>query len=393
MAKKARRPRKRSSTVRRKKNRVFEINFRTAFALLLLASFVLLAVLAGKRAAKPASADGEKLEKLVTQVLARLSLEAAGLSWERLEGSSPTLVVVVNVPEAFPVDRLALDLEAALHNLGGTLEKLPVLEKGGYAKAAFRGRLGEAQLRVLLMGAFVEHSPKKSSMPPRSGFRELGKLSVVLDDAGYSEDVLPLIAQLPLEVAVAVLPNAPYSAAIAQRLRAEGRELLLHMPMEPQGNGASPGEGAIHVGLGENEVQKRLEEALEVVGPVLGVNNHMGSRATADPQLMKSFMQALQGKRLYFLDSRTTGASVAAEVAQQAGIPTLVRDVFLDVVGEEAALRSALATAAALARSRGKALAIGHVHPLTLKVLAVELPKLSGVRLVRPSQLLPKSLN
>lgn len=388
MAKKGPRPPRRLSTIKRK--RAFKTNARTTFALLLLVSLLVVAVLV-KRAEKPAFPDGEKLEKLVSQVLARLSLEAALLSWEHLEGSSPTLVVVVEAPEAFPVDRLALDLEAALHNLGGTLEKLPVLEKGGYAQAAFRGRLGEAQLRVLLMGAFVEQAPKKSLLTPRLVGEKLGRLAVVLDDAGYSEDVLPLIAQLPREVAVAVLPNAPHTAAIAQKLRSEGRELLLHMPMEPGGNGASPGEGAIRVGLDEKEVRRRLEEALEVVGPVAGLNNHMGSRATADPQLMKAFMQALRGRRLYFLDSRTTGASVAAEVAQQAGIPTLSRDVFLDVVEEEAAIRSALATAAALARSRGFAVTIGHVHPLTLKVLKRELPSLRGVRLVRPSQIAEKS--
>lgn len=330
--------------------------------------------------------DTRQLEQAVRQVLARVGVERASFAWERSEKGPPTLVVEIHHEQGLPLRRLSLELEAALHNLGGEVEEVPVLEKGGYGRAAFRGRLGQARLRLVVVregpSAPVEAKPRVTS--PATG-----RLAVVLDDAGYSEAVVELLAPLPRQVAVAVLPNAPASALVAQKLREQGRELLLHMPMEPEGNGGpGPGEGALEVGLDPALVRERLEKALDVVGPVVGVNNHMGSRATSDPELMAAFMRALAGRGVYFLDSRTTPASVAEKAAREAGIPTLRRDVFLDVVEDEAAVRSALATAVSLARSKGQALAIGHVHPLTVGVLAEELPHLSDVRLVRPSELL-----
>ncbi|WP_161685407.1 divergent polysaccharide deacetylase family protein [Thermoanaerobaculum aquaticum] len=327
--------------------------------------------------------DASRLEHAVRQVLARVGAEAATLSWETGQDALPTLAVQISPEGKFSLQRLTLELEAAFHNLGGELKALPVLEAGGYGRAAFQGLLGRARLRLVVLR---EAAPPPPAKPKPKGDKP-GKLAVILDDAGYSEAAVASLATLPPQVAVAVLPNAPASAAVAEALRAQGRELLLHMPMEPEGNGANPGDDALVVGLEPGEVRARLERALAVVGPVAGVNNHMGSRATSDAELMRHFMKALAGRGLYFLDSRTTPASVAASLAREAGIRTLRRDVFLDVVEDEGAVRSALATAASLARSKGQAVAIGHVHPLTLRVLHEELSRLSGVTLVRPSAL------
>jgi hypothetical protein len=198
------------------------------------------------------------------------------------------------------------------------------------------------------------------------------------------------VERLPLTVAVAVLPNAAHSAEVARALGAQGREVLLHMPMEPLANhGPGPGDGAVEVGLPAGEIRVRLERALLVVAAARGVNNHMGSRATADAPTMRDVMTVLRDHGLYFLDSRTTSETVAERVARESGVPALRRDVFLDVVSEPDAVRRALEQAVARARAQGSAVAIGHVHPLTLELLAVELPRIaSEVKLVRPSQLL-----
>lgn len=330
--------------------------------------------------------DARRLEGAVRQALARAGAKRATLTWEGLQEGRRTLVIHVPHQEGLSLRRLHLELEAALHNLGGELEALPLLERGGYGRGAFRGRLGEVQLRLVVLGEPPASSEKNQ---PRGARTASARLAIVLDDAGYSEGVVELVSRLPLQVAVAVLPNAPAAAQVAQELRAQGRELLLHMPMEPEGNGGpGPGEHALEVGLDPAEVRQRLERALSVVGPVAGVNNHMGSRATSDPRLMAAFMEALKGRGLYFLDSRTTPASVAERAARNAGIRALRRDVFLDVVEDEGAVRSALAAAASLARTKGQAVAIGHVHPLTVRLLEAELPRLGDVRLVRPSELL-----
>jgi hypothetical protein len=216
------------------------------------------------------------------------------------------------------------------------------------------------------------------------------RLAIVLDDAGASIDVLRETEVLPPTIAVAVLPNALRSAEVARGLGAQGRELLLHMPMEPLGNhGPGAGEGAIEVGLSGEEIRLRVERALGVVAGARGMNNHMGSRATADPAAMRAVMGVLRARGLYFLDSRTTPDSVAEQVAREAGIPALRRDVFLDLVSEPESIRHALEQAVARAKAQGSAVAIGHVHPLTIEILAHELPRLGpDVRLVRPSELL-----
>ena len=103
---------------------------------------------------------------------------------------------------------------------------------------------------------------------------------------------------------------------------------------------------------------------------------------------MRALMTALKGRGLYFLDSRTIPETVAEEEAREAGLATLRRDLFLDVVDEPGAVRRALALAVSRARASGAAVAIGHVHPVTIEVLASELPRLAGdIRLIRPSEL------
>ena len=214
-------------------------------------------------------------------------------------------------------------------------------------------------------------------------------LAIILDDAGNSLDACQQLASLPAEVAVAVLPNTPHATAVADCLRAQGRELLLHLPMQPvPGDGPGPGPDAIEVGLSAAEVTARLGRALRLVPGVRGVNNHMGSLATCDGPTMTALARALRPTGLYFLDSRTTPESVAESVMHEHGVPALRRDFFLDVVAEPGAIARALREAVELARTEGSAVAIGHVHEQTLAVLAAELPRLAGhVTLVRPSSL------
>lgn len=323
----------------------------------------------------------------VREVAARYGCPPGRVSVEVSRDRQGTLsLVTVHAPRGFAGDRFTLDLEAAVHNLGGRLEPRPLTEKGGYGLARLEGTVGGERWRVLVLGE--EPPPRGPAKGPVGG--QAGRLAIVLDDAGASTEVVREVERLPLPVAVAVLPNAAHSAEVARALGAAGREVLLHMPMEPQENhGPGPGDGAVEVGLQPGEIRARLERALRVVAPARGVNNHMGSRATADAATMRDVMVVLADHGLYFLDSRTTSDTVAERVARESGVPALRRDVFLDVVSEPDAVRRALEQAVARARSQGTAVAIGHVHPLTLELLAVELPRMLGdVKLVRPSQLL-----
>ncbi|MEW6337071.1 MAG: divergent polysaccharide deacetylase family protein [Acidobacteriota bacterium] len=305
------------------------------------------------------------------------------------DSGTPAWAITVHAPRGFDVARFQLDLEAEVHNLGGRIEPRSLTERGGYGLARLEGEVGGEKVQVLVLG---EPPPEPRARRREKEAREAkeGLLAIVLDDAGYALDPVREIARLPGEVAVAVLPNAPHSSEVARALGAQGRELLVHMPMEPlAGHGPGPGEGAVLVGQDAAEIERRVEGAFAVVAGAVGLNNHMGSRATADAGAMRAVMASLKSRGAYFLDSRTTADTVAERTARSAGVPALRRSVFLDVADEPSAVRAALREAAAIARSNGRAVAIGHVQPVTLEVLAQELDGgLEGVRLVRPSRLL-----
>ena len=371
MAKKRPRPPKARPT-RSKSSTASPSAFRTLLAVLLLAGVGLaLWWVASGRGVRQGD-DASRLEQAVRQVLARVGAEAATRSWETGQDGLPTLAVQISPEGKFSLQRLTLELEAAFHNLGGELKALPVLEAGGYGRAAFQGLLGRARLRLVVLR---EAAPPPPAKPKPKGDKP-GKLAVILDDAGYSEAAVASLATLPPQVAVAVLPNAPASAAVAEALRAQGRELLLHMPMEPEGNGANPGDDALVVGLDPGEVRARLERALAVVGPVAGVNNHMGSRLTADADRMNQVFSVLKRRGLFFVDSRTSEESACRSAARLFQVPFAQRDVFLDHRPEPEFIRRQLSALVRLARSRGEAIGIAHPHPATYAVLLEEMPRL-----------------
>jgi len=328
-----------------------------------------------------------ELAGLVVQAAVRAGCPAAAVVvGERGHGAEPRQVTV-NAPRAFDLNRFVLDVEAAAHDLGGRVEPRPLSERGGYGLARLEGEVAGEKWRVVVVGEKVGARGRAPRRAAPSGAR--GRLAIVLDDAGNSLAPLGDLERLPLAVAVAVLPNAAQAGEVARALAATGREVLVHMPMEASGDSEpGPGPGAIEVGLDALEVRRRLEQAFAVMPQARGLNNHMGSRATADAATMGMVMAVVAERGLYFLDSRTSADSVAERIARQSGVATLHRDVFLDVVQEPGAIARALDEAVAEAQESGSAVAIGHVHGVTVAVLAAELPKLADrVTLVAPSRL------
>jgi polysaccharide deacetylase 2 family uncharacterized protein YibQ len=165
---------------------------------------------------------------------------------------------------------------------------------------------------------------------------------------------------------------------------------MLHLPMEPEpGAHVSPGEGAILVGMNAAEVQRVVQNDLASVPFVAGVNNHMGSRATKDAALMADVMEILADHRLYFIDSRTTAASMALEAARRQRLPAFYRAVFLDNTETVPSTLGQLREFRQTVEREGVALAIGHPHATTIAALAKFLPELeqADIQLVAPSQI------
>jgi polysaccharide deacetylase 2 family uncharacterized protein YibQ len=377
----------RSAAGRSKRGSGPAAGWRVGIALLLLVGGIALVVSLAGRRHRLAPQPKPTAEQIVRQVAARHGCPAGRITTRLVhDANGEFFSATIHAPQGFAADRFSLDLQATAHNLEGDLEPKHMLEEGGYGLARLEGEVLGERWRILVLRETPLRGPVLAT-PPARGSKS--KLAIVLDDAGQSLDVVGEVAKLPAAVAVAVLPNALHSAEVARELGAEGREVLLHMPMEPLANhGVGPGPGAIEVGMGESEVRRCLDAALSTVADAKGVNNHMGSRATADAALMHDVMSVLRGRKLFFLDSRTTAETVAENEARAEGIPTMHRDVFLDVVGEPDAIRQALDAVVERARLQGSAVAIGHVHPVTLAVLARALPHLPpDVVLVRPSHL------
>jgi hypothetical protein len=216
------------------------------------------------------------------------------------------------------------------------------------------------------------------------------RLAIILDDLGYERAPAEALLSLPFPLTVSVLPNHSYSAEIAEEAHRRGDEVLLHLPMESSGDGAQPEAGELRVGMTPEEVDRRIGEMLESVPHVAGVNNHQGSRATADPALMNAVMAALRRRGLFFIDSRTTAQTVAYDAAQRDGVRATFRNAqFLDDTPTREAVLAQLSLAERQASRLGWAVTIGHPHPGTLAALEEALPQLQarGVHLVFASDL------
>lgn len=274
-----------------------------------------------------------------------------------------------------------------------TLGILLVVPPGGRAPAPVSPPAAEPALPVLVLPWAAEPQAAASHRPaaaqPYPG-RPI-PLAIVLDDAGHNLADADAYLRFPGKLSVAVLPQLEFSAEVAARAEQAGKEVILHLPMEPQGP-SDPGPGAIKVGYDDPAVIGLLERHFGSVG-TRGVNNHMGSRATADPRIMDTVMAYLKRTDRYFLDSRTTADSVARESAARHGVPFLSRDVFLDVSADEATVNSAIDRGMAIAREQGRAILIGHVtNRVVLSVLENRLPEIerAGFELVHLSELLPR---
>jgi polysaccharide deacetylase 2 family uncharacterized protein YibQ len=215
------------------------------------------------------------------------------------------------------------------------------------------------------------------------------RLAIIIDDLGADLAPATAIFALHYPLTLSILPNHPHSADIADEARHRGYQVMLHLPMQSLAN-ETPELEELRTGMSSVEVSRALTEMLQTVPHVSGVNNHQGSLVTSDPRVMADLMPLLRERNLFFIDSRTTAATVAYEAAQTAGVPSSFRNVpFLDDVRDVSAIRKQLELAIRDAKERGEGIAIGHPHPETLRALAEVLPRVEarGVHLVYASDL------
>ena len=205
-----------------------------------------------------------------------------------------------------------------------------------------------------------------------------GRLAIILDDLGQDRASAEAVFLLPYPLTISVLPNHAHSTEIAAAAHRRGYEVMLHLPMQSVGK-ETPEAQELHPGMAADDVPALFEEMMQSVPNASGVNNHQGSQATADAALMQELMPVLQKWNLFYVDSRTTAATVAYDTAQRDGVRCGFRNVpFLDDVAEVRAVRKQLELAFRGAREKGDAIAIGHPHAATLQALRELLPKAKG---------------
>ncbi|MFB4392534.1 MULTISPECIES: divergent polysaccharide deacetylase family protein [unclassified Pseudomonas] len=215
-------------------------------------------------------------------------------------------------------------------------------------------------------------------------------LSIVIDDLGQNVERDRRTLALPGPVTMAIMPDTPHATEFARQAHKAGRTVILHMPMDP-----ATGPYAWHPGTPLEELARRLDAALAKVPFAAGINNHMGSRMTAQREPMTWLMGELQRRQLFFVDSRTSAATVAAAEAQAQGLAHVSRDVFLDDVRTAEAITAQLQQGIALARRQGSAVLIGHPYPQTLEVLEKQMPRLKsqGIELIGLQQMIAERSN
>ena len=209
-------------------------------------------------------------------------------------------------------------------------------------------------------------------------------ISIIIDDLGYKqkEDILAL--SLPGPIAYAILPHAPYTKKIATIAFQNGKEILLHQPMQALENNDLLGPGALTLNMTQKEFVKTLEINISVISNIIGINNHMGSLLTRHPGHMQWLMNVLKKNEYIYVDSLTSTNSVAGEIAKKNKIPFLKRDIFLDNNTDLEYITKKFFELIALAKKEGTALAIAHPHSNTIKILSEFLQDIDayGVKLI-----------
>jgi hypothetical protein len=194
-------------------------------------------------------------------------------------------------------------------------------------------------------------------------------IAIVLDDVGVNKADAELAINLPAPITLSMMTYADNVAELAARAHERGHELMLHVPMQPVNPKIDPGPNALLVGLGTDELKRRLDWGLARFSGFIGINNHMGSRFTQDEMGMRLVMHELQSRGLLFLDSRTIANSVGERMARELGVPHVGRDVFLDDDMSAESVARQLALTERIATKQGFVIAIGHPHPTTVAVL------------------------
>ena len=224
----------------------------------------------------------------------------------------------------------------------------------------------------------------------KAAYGKQAEIAIIIDDIGFSCSRAYNFMDLGIPLTFSILPGIAFTRELADKLHSSGYEIMLHQPMEPIDSSFNPGPGALYTAYRQNEIIAAIDENISEIPHVTGVNNHMGSKFTADRNKMRHALRVVKTRKLFFVDSLTTHRSEGYQTANRLGISTARRNIFLDNRMEVPAILTQLDKLQTHALKTGKALAIGHPFPETAAAIDIfnRRMKKSGVKFVPVSSVM-----
>lgn len=298
----------------------------------------------------------------------------------------------IALPPDVAVNSFSIILDQALKKVGGEiLLSQPEMYQGKPVMridVGCRDSLDDEPVAVVTdrLYVFSEGKPGSGNLPPISG---KGELAIIIDDFGYSSEPINEFANIDRPLTFSVLPNRPYSLQAASRGASSGHQVILHLPMEPLDSKQQSEAQTVTVGMADRDVEALVNQDISAIPGLIGVNNHQGSRATGDKRIMKAVLTTLKSNQLFFVDSRTSGQSIAYDMARQLGVRSAANDLFIDNQSDVEYIKGQLRRAIQIAVKHGHAIVIGHARLNTAAALRQMIAEIesSGIKLVFVSQL------
>mgnify|MGYP006086001207 FL=1 len=204
-----------------------------------------------------------------------------------------------------------------------------------------------------------------------------GVIGIVIDDFGYRNDeISDGFLELDARLTYAIIPGHRYSTSFGEKAVESGHEVIVHMPMENTGKTYGEEDFVLMTAMDNETIQRRLNSAIEEIPTAIGMNNHQGSKASADQNIMSNVAKVMKERGFFFLDSRTTIETIGETTMEVFGVPTARRNIFLDNEDDEEKIEKQLMKLVKRSEEVGSAIGIGHVKPKTLNVLSDQIPKL-----------------
>ena len=224
---------------------------------------------------------------------------------------------------------------------------------------------------------------------PPGDLKQLPLVAIIIDDMGYDKKIAKKLSQLNSGITFSILPHSPYQESVARLAHKNGLGTMLHLPMEPfEYPQVNPGPGTLLTTMTPDQLIRTLKNNLAAVPNVKGVNNHMGSKMTAESSQLYQIFSILKKRNLFFIDSRTSVKTVCKPSARLFQIPFAQRDVFLDHFQEPDFIRKQIKELIRIAQRHGQAVGIGHPHTVTYEILREMMPELQKkVKLVPASEI------